>query len=94
MATCAATACKYDGRVPRHDALRALYLPEPAFVFLPVGLGRGAQPKVDQGERLSERSEFELAPAFGEHRRLPGAKRRDPDHRVAFSLGTFFWRSV
>ena len=37
----------------------------------PVGLGRGAQPKTDQGERLSERSEFELDPVFGAHRRLP-----------------------
>ncbi|WP_341917497.1 hypothetical protein, partial [Polaromonas sp. YR568] len=37
----------------------------------PVGPGRGAQPKTDQGERLSERSEFELDPVFGEHRRLP-----------------------
>ena len=48
-------------------------LPEsaPAFVPPPVGLGRGAQPKADQGERLSERSEFELDPAFTEHRRLP-----------------------
>jgi hypothetical protein len=26
---------------------------------------------MDQGERLSERSEFELDPVFGEHRRLP-----------------------
>src|SRR5688500_4711607 len=65
----------------------------PVSVFFPqpVGLGRGAQPKTDQGERLSERSEFELDPVFGEHRRLPAAKRRDPDHRVAFLLGTFLW---
>ncbi|MDP1567991.1 MAG: hypothetical protein Q8L91_17280, partial [Polaromonas sp.] len=63
--------------------------PEPAFVSSPVGLGRGAQPKADQDERLSERSEFELDPDFGEHRRLPGAKRKDPDHRVAFSLAYF-----
>ena len=59
----------------------------------PVGLGRGAQPKTDQGERLSEAlAEFELDPVFGEHRRLPVAQRRDPDHRVAFSLLTFCWR--
>jgi hypothetical protein len=57
----------------------------------PVGLGRGAQPKTDQGERLSERSEFELDPVFGEHRRLPAAKRRDPDHRVAFVFGYFLF---
>ncbi|MDP2031895.1 MAG: hypothetical protein Q8K29_00635, partial [Polaromonas sp.] len=55
-------------------------------------LGRGAQPKTDQDGRLSERSEFEPGPVFGEHRRLPAAKRRDPDHRVAFLLGTFLWR--
>ncbi len=59
----------------------------------PVRLGRGAQPKTDQGSRLSERSEFERDPVFGEHRRLPGAKRKDPDCRIAFSLVTFFWRS-
>jgi hypothetical protein len=44
---------------------------------------------MDQGERLSERSEFELDPIFREHRRLPGAKRKDPDHRVAFSFAYF-----
>ncbi|WP_296920391.1 hypothetical protein, partial [Polaromonas sp.] len=57
----------------------------------PVGPGRGAQPKTDQGERLSERSEFELDPVFGEHRRLPAAKRRDPDHRVAFFFAYFLF---
>jgi hypothetical protein len=31
-------------------------------------------------------------PAGIEQRRLPGAKRKDPDSRVAFSLVTFFWR--
>jgi hypothetical protein len=61
------------------------------FLHHPVGLGRGAQPKTDQGERLSERSEFELDPVFGEHRRLPGAKRKDPDHRVAFSFAYFYF---
>ncbi len=61
------------------------------FSPLPVGLGRGAQPKVDQGERLSERSEFELDPTFGEHRRLPAAKRRDADSRVAFFFAYFLF---
>ncbi|SFU33342.1 hypothetical protein SAMN05216350_101370 [Polaromonas sp. YR568] len=32
-------------------------------------------------------------PGWTEHRRLPAAKRRDADSRVAFSLLTFFWRS-
>jgi hypothetical protein len=59
------------------------------FCAPPVGLGRGAQVKADQGERLFERSEFEPGPVFGEHRRLPAAKRRDPDHRVAFSFAYF-----
>jgi hypothetical protein len=76
----------------RGRAKRVLASPYPHSFPPPVGLGRGAQLKMDQGERLSERSEFELDPAFGEHRRLPVAKRRDPDHRVAFLLGTFLWR--
>ncbi len=46
---------------------------------------------MDQGERLSERSEFKLDPIFGEHRRLPVAKRRDPDHRVAFFFAYFLF---
>jgi hypothetical protein len=59
----------------------------------PVGLGRGAQQKMDQGERLSERSELELDPIFCEHRRLPlSGSEGDPDHRVAFLLLTFLWR--
>ena len=82
--------------VPWPDMTRFARHVSPHWVFVffppPVGLGRGAQPKTDQGERLSERSEFELDPVFGEYRRLPAAKRRDPDHRVAFLLGTFLWR--
>ncbi len=100
MAACAALACKHDGLlgVPslKRFALQGLRIFVPGISFLfhpPVGLGRGAQPKTDQDGRLSERSEFEPGPTFGEHRRLPGAKRKDPDHRVAFSLVTFFWRS-
>ncbi|OOG46618.1 hypothetical protein B0B52_03025 [Polaromonas sp. A23] len=81
----------------RGRALRVLASPNwywfSVFLPPPVGLGRGAQPKMDQGERLSERSEFELDPIFGEHRRLPVAKRRDPDHRVAFLFLRFLWRS-
>ncbi|MDO8755969.1 MAG: hypothetical protein Q7J71_00915, partial [Polaromonas sp.] len=42
----AASACMNDS--PR---IRILVL---VFLSPPVGLGRGAQPKVDQGERLSE----------------------------------------
>ena len=59
----------------------------------PFCMRRGAEGKADQGSRLSERSEFERDPAFGEHRRLPGAKRKDPDHRVAFLFLRFLWRS-
>ena len=40
---------------------------------------------------LSEASSAD--PVYVEHRRLPEAKRRDADSRVAFSLATFFWRS-
>ena len=59
----------------------------------PVGLGRGAQAKADQGRHLSEaRAEFVPTPAFVEHRRLPAAKQRDPDHWVAFHLLRFLWR--
>ena len=53
----------------------------------PVGLGRGAQAKADQGERLSERSEFELDPAFAEHRRLPRSAAQGTQ-----TIGSpFFW---
>ena len=63
------------------------------FSFPPVGLGRGAQAKADQGRHLSEAiAEFVPDPAFVEHRRLPEAKRRDPDHRVAFLFLRFLWR--
>ncbi len=65
--------------------------PNPYFFPLPFWLRRGAEVQTDQGERLSERSEFELDPGWTEHHRLPGAKRRDADSRVAFSLVTFFW---
>ena len=55
----------------------------------------GAQGMADQGSRLFERRrrEFERDPASTKHRRLPAAKRRDADSRVAFLLGTFLWRS-
>ena len=57
------------------------------FSPLPVGLGRGAEPKTDQGERLFERSEFELAPVFGEHRRLPRSAAQGTQ-----TIGSpFFW---
>ena len=75
----------------RRESLRAslLRIFVSALVSPPVGLGRGAELKTDQGERLSERSEFELDPVFGEHRRLPAAKRRDAATRVAFSFAYF-----
>jgi hypothetical protein len=50
----------------------------------PLCMRRGAQRPADQGSRLSERSEFERDPAGREHRRLPGAQRRDADSGVAF----------
>ena len=59
----------------------------------PFCMRRGAQRFADQGSPLFERSEFGRDPAKREHRRLPAAKRRDADSRVAFSLLTFFWRS-
>jgi hypothetical protein len=55
----------------------------------PFCMRRGAQVQADQGSRLSERSEFERDPAWTEHRRLPVAKRRDADSRVAFSFAYF-----
>ena len=61
----------YRSRAPARTRFARPRLPTPVFAPQPVGLGRGAQSKADQGERLSERSEFELDPTFGEHRRLP-----------------------
>ena len=50
--------------------------------------------KRDQGRALPEAiAEFARTPAFAAHHRLPEAKRRDPDSRVAFSLVAFFRRS-
>ena len=46
-------------------------LPNPIPNPPPFWLRRGAQGQPDQGERLSERSEFELDPGWTEHRRLP-----------------------
>ncbi|BDT68103.1 hypothetical protein os1_22850 [Comamonadaceae bacterium OS-1] len=58
----------------------------------PLCMRRGAQPQVDKGLRLFERSEFEQDPTCGEHRRLPAAKGCGPQTAgVAFSLVTFFW---
>ena len=81
MAACAALACKHDGLlgVPHKkrfalQGLRMEFCIGIRFLPLsppPVGLGLGAQPKSDQGERLSERSEFELDPGGAGHRRLP-----------------------
>jgi len=59
----------------------------------PLWLRRGAERFADQGSPLFERSEFGRDPAKREHRRLPVAKRRDADSRVAFLLPTFLWRS-
>ena len=69
--------------------------PSGCWTRIPSGCACGAQGMADQGSRLSERRrrEFERDPASTEHRRLPGAKRRDADSRVAFLLGTFLWRS-
>ena len=76
LAACAALACTHERSLgfpqKKRCALLLLRIFVPALVSpQPVGLGRGAQRKMDQGERLSERSEFELDPIFGEHRRLP-----------------------
>ena len=43
-------------------------------------------------ERSAQRAVSSAAPPAREHRRLPVAKRRDADSRVAFLLGTFLWR--
>ncbi len=61
----------------------------------PVGPGRGAQVKADQGSRLFEpkasSSETQLLPSTAGCPR--SAAKGVPDHRVAFLLGTFLWRS-
>ena len=67
-------------------------LPEFEFSPYPFCMRRGAEVQTEQGERLSERSEFELDPVWTEHRRLPVAQRRDADSRVAFLFLRFLWR--
>ncbi|OOG41714.1 hypothetical protein B0B52_11345 [Polaromonas sp. A23] len=57
----------------------------------PFCMRRGAEVQTDQDGRLSERSEFEPGPGWTEHRRLPGAKRRDADSRVAFFFAYFLF---
>ena len=64
--------------------------PDPAKPFC---MRRGAEVQTEKGSCLFERSEFELDPGWTEHRRLPAAKRRDVDSRVAFLWLTLFWRS-
>ena len=64
-------------------------LPESEFGPHPFCMRRGAEVQTDKGERLFERSEFELDPGWTEHRRLPAAQRRDADTRVAFSFAYF-----
>ena len=62
----------------------------------PFCMRRGAQMEAGSGPQLSERNAVERVlrtPAGVEHRRLPAAKRRDADSRVAFLLPTFLWRS-
>ncbi|BEP46615.1 hypothetical protein GmRootV116_03110 [Variovorax sp. V116] len=62
----------------------------------PFCMRRGAQMKAGSGPQLFERNAVERVlrtPAGIEHRRLPAAKRRDADSRVAFLLPTFLWRS-
>ena len=81
VAACAALACTHDRSLGfpsmKRCALHALRIcPRSWYLDVcllppPVGLGRGAQPKTDQDGRLSERSEFEPGPVFGEHRWLP-----------------------
>ena len=41
---------------------------------------------------MSELSEFERDPGWAEHRKVPEAKRRDADTRVAFLFLRFLWR--
>ncbi len=70
----------------RGRALRVLAFPVSAFSFPPVGLGRGAQPKTDQGERLSEASRVRARPRF---RRAPQVARSEaegpgPSGRLSF----------
>ncbi|MES2943462.1 MAG: hypothetical protein V4772_11385, partial [Pseudomonadota bacterium] len=50
---------------------------------------RGAEPEAEKGPQLFEPQASSADPASGEHRRLPGAKRRDADSRVAFSFAYF-----
>ena len=56
----------------------------------PSWLGRAAQTEADQGSRMFERSEFARDPAVVEQRRLPVAKRRDPDCGSPFFWVLFF----
>ena len=75
-----------------------------ALVSVPKSAARGAvggaagHPQLSQSdlpqlfERSAQRVVSSAARPAREHRRLPEAKRKDTDSRVAFLLGTFLWR--
>ena len=64
----------------------------PFFVFrVPLCLCREAQRSADQERRMFERSEFAQLPLAASIAGCPGYA-GVTDTRVAFSLGTFFWR--
>ena len=53
---------------------------------VPSWLGRAAQMEAGSGPQLFERSEFARDPAGIEQRRLPAARRRDPDCGSPFGI--------
>ena len=81
--------CRYKKRSGIELATRGQCSPNLNLNPTPFCLRRGAEVQTDKGERLFERSEFELDPGWTEHRRLPVAQRRDADSRVAFSFAYF-----
>jgi hypothetical protein len=99
LAACAALACKHDRpyllvcvrfALAHQLSYRRMpeSIPDPDSAPPPVGLGRGAQPKTDQGERLFEpKASSSSPPLFGEHRRLPRSAAKGTQ-----TIGSpFFW---
>ncbi len=79
-------------RAPARTRFARPRLPEFVLVFVssPVGLGRGAQPKVDKGERLSEpKASSSSTPLSASTGGCPGAQRRGPRPSGRLSFGHY-----
>ncbi len=99
MAACAALACKHDGLLGfpslKRCALQGLRILFPALVVPhPSGWAEERSRKRIRASDCLSRRRVRARPRFRRAPQVaPERSAGDPDHRVAFSLVTFFWRS-